>query len=511
MSQSTTETRPERDSLGVPSPGRVLRLSSIYLASDLLTRGLGLFAVLAIYAVYLSPSEYGILSVAGVVITMTTQFFALGLGGAALKFHFDLDRAKRQEFYGTLAIFLVLVPGAMLAVAEWLGRHVSGVVLSNVPFSPYVQLALVIGFVNAAFATLPPQILRASERAWAYAAYNVLQFALGIGLAAWFVAAAGHGVSGALWAQLLAAIGGAVLSAFVIRGEVRLAFHPRLLRPALVYSLPLVPHFLAHWVLASSDRMILEKYVPLAEVGVYSLAYQVASLMMLYVQGGAGGIIPVYGRLDRKDESATKAVSRLVTYFVLVLVGVGLAIALPGAELIRLVMPGQYAEADRFMPWIVLAQLMMGLYLPSTCVLNLLAGQTWKVAIATIGAALLNVALNLWLIPHYGTIAAAVTTAVAYSAMALFVFLLARGKNPVPYEYMRLGIILGSVSIAFLVGRALPFQGTIPGLSLRVAACLILPCLLWLSGSFQTEFRVLGIRAASVFRRGIPHSARGFC
>jgi O-antigen/teichoic acid export membrane protein len=85
-------------------------------------------------------------------------------------------------------------------------------------------------------------------------------------------------------------------------------------------------------------------------------------------------------------------------------------------------------------------------------------------------AALVNVALNIVLIPRYGMMGAAVATLVAY--VALFVGMWLRGRRiyPVPYQWRRLltlaavaagltilGREIGSLPVAIVLALAYPF------------------------------------------------------
>ena len=57
------------------------------------------------------------------------------------------------------------------------------------------------------------------------------------------------------------------------------------IRDALDYGLPLVPHALAGWALLASDRLILEHYVSLTELGLYNFGYKLGMVMSFLVYG----------------------------------------------------------------------------------------------------------------------------------------------------------------------------------------------------------------------------------
>jgi O-antigen/teichoic acid export membrane protein len=74
--------------------------------------------------------------------------------------------------------------------------------------------------------------------------------------------------------------------------------------------------------------------------------------------------------------------------------------------------------------------------------------KTWLVVIFASVAALVNVGLNLVLIPHYGSTGAAVATLIAYAVLALLGYVVNQRIYPVPFE-------TGIFIIALLTGTAL--------------------------------------------------------
>ena len=86
-------------------------------------------------------------------------------------------------------------------------------------------------------------------------------------------------------------------------------------------------------------------------------------------------------------------------------------------------------------PVVALAYLFNGLYFVMLAPL-MLDKRTGAVSAATWAGALVNIALNLLLIPRYGMMGAAWATLAAYASMAAAVWALGRSSRPVPYEFV---------------------------------------------------------------------------
>lgn len=484
--------------------GRILRLASIYAMGDLFIRGAA-FLLLPLYAAYLTPREYGIFAVATSMAGLAGVIFALGLNGAVLRFQYKLDEEERPRFYGTVWLALLLGPALLLAGVELLGGSPFGGLLGQVPYEPYLRLALWIAMATVALLTLPLEVFRATERPVAFVGFSLAQFAFGVVLTVVFVVLLGRGVAGALWARLIAALATGVVGVAVVRGQLQPRFHWPYLQQAVLYGMPLLPHFLSHWVLTASDRFILERYVPLSEVGLYSLGYQIGSVMMLFVAAGNNGIFPLFGRLDTRKPLDVAALMRIVTYYITALTAIGVGVALFAQEIV-LLLASQYGPAAGVIPWVVLGHLFVALYFPPMNTITLVVGRTKWVPALTGTAAATNVVLNLILIPRFGILAAAATTAVSYALLFVLVFGYAQRLRHLPYEYRRIAIVLTAGAGAYALGVLGRDISTNLAPLIKVGALAFFPVLLWLLG-FPNDAEW---RAAAHFPLAVSRHVRSF-
>lgn len=459
---------------------RIVRLAGVYTFGDLFVRAAGVL-LLPLYAAYLTPREYGIVSVATSVAGLATIVFAMGLNGAVLRFYFELDEAERRGFFGTLWTAMVIVPALLTVVLDLAHGWPISEITGEVALDPYLRLAFWIAFTGAAFLTFPPEVFRASERPGAYVAFSLGQFLLVGILTVVFVVVLGRGAAGALWARLLGGLAIGSIGAWSLRPYLR----PRLswpdLRRAAAYGLPLMPHFLSHWVLTASDRLILGRYVSLADVGMYTVGYQVGAILMLFVLAGNNAILPLFGRLDPRNREQVTTLTRIVTYYVAAMVVLGLAIALFAREIIG-ILAGRYGPAAPVVPWVVLAYVFFALYIPPLNAVSLIAGRTTRIPLITGAAAGMNILLNILLIPRFSIMGAAFATTVSYAALFILSFLYAHGTHPLPYEYRRIGLVLGAAGTAYGLGIAGSLALPAGALAARAAALALFPALLWLIG-----------------------------
>jgi O-antigen/teichoic acid export membrane protein len=453
---------------------KLVGASAVYGLGSVLVRGLA-FVLLPLYTRYLSPAEYGVVALTVTCTVVLGLLYPLGLRGAVSRTYYESGTVEeRKERVGTLWIAMILSAAVMALLLDRVGPALTAALLPEVPFHPYLRLAVWTAFLGVLGLT-PLVLLQAQERSRAFVLLTLWTALTTTVVTVWLVVKGG-GAEGYLQGALIGAGLAAIPYLALTIGQIRPVFRMSILMPALGFGLPLVPHALAGWALEMSDRAILTRLVPLHDVGVYSLGYQLGAAMGLMTTAFNAAWVPLlFGTLKNEGEKANPRLARLVTYYAVALCFVGLGWSLLVEHAITLIAGPEFREAHRITPWVVGGYVFGGLYLIPT---NLLfwRRQTRVIPLVTLAAGAVNIGLNVWLVPRYGAIAAAWSTLAAYGILLILTWRSAERLHPFPYEYRRLGLMAGLALALFLAGQLLPF----PSPALEVAGRV----LLWLAFPF---------------------------
>lgn len=180
---------------------------------------------------------------------------------------------------------------------------------------------------------------------------------------------------------------------------------------ALKFNIPLLPHYLSQIVLNQSDRLMINSLIGPNEAAYYSVAYTIAMVLQILNNSISATMNPwIYKTIKKGEEQKIGPVS----YAVLLLIGLlNVAVILVAPEALQIMAPGSYRAAVWAIPPVTASVYFMFLY-------NLFATfeyyyeKTHYVAAATVIGAVLNIALNAWLIPVFGFVAAGYTTLLCY-------------------------------------------------------------------------------------------------
>jgi O-antigen/teichoic acid export membrane protein len=235
------------------------------------------------------------------------------------------------------------------------------------------------------------------------------------------------------------------------------------------FGMPLVPSALALWAINFIDRIFIAQYKGQAEDGVYSVAVRISSAIV-FLMIAFRLAWPAFAYSIDDDREARRTYSYVLTYLLFVCTWISVALGVLAPWLVAWLArgPGFHRAADA----VALLAFASTAYAGYTVVAIGIgrARQTQFNWIVSGAAALVNIGLNFALIPPYGMIGAAVSTAAAY--LALFLGMVANSHRvyPVAYQWRRVltliavGVgltVLGSVldvpfAVALLIALAYP-------------------------------------------------------
>lgn len=180
---------------------------------------------------------------------------------------------------------------------------------------------------------------------------------------------------------------------------------------ALIFNLPLIPHYLSQTVLGSSDNILIKDICGEDQAGIFSLAYSISLLMTIFNSSLMQTISPwIYEKIRDKQITKVEPVSNLTLIFV-AFVNIILIIFAP--DIVYIFAPEDYSNAK----WII-PPLAMAVYF--TYAYDLFAKfefyyeKTHFIMIASIIAAILNIGLNLLFLPRLGFYSAGYITLFCY-------------------------------------------------------------------------------------------------
>jgi O-antigen/teichoic acid export membrane protein len=460
------------------------------LLSHTLIYGLGSYAgrvvnflLLPVYTRYLTPQDYGVLSLVGVLGQILFIFLNMGQSTSLFRFYFRHDdEEKRMRVISTAFLLLVGVSLPLICVPLMATDTVAQLLLGNGAYGLFIWLGC-LTILCKVFLRIPFAIMRAREQSTRYAVWSSVQTLLTASLAIALVVGWQQGVMGVLLSQFLAELVLCLLLLGPVLYRLPLRFSTTDARGLLSFGLPLIPAGVAGFVLDLSDRYFLKHYTDLHQVGLYSLGYRFGEIIYLFV-GAFQLAWPPFVFANEKAPNAPSLYAQATTYYFTAIVFLCLVVSVFARELIFIMATPAFYDAYKVVPLIALSGLFEGLTFVGGVGINLQNKTIYRPFIVG-AAALLNLALNVLLIPSYGMMGAATATVLAFLLQSLLTFAIALRFYSVPYQYLRLAKValigLGIYGLSLFVSAASLPQA----LAEKALLVLFFPLLLRITGFFQ--------------------------
>jgi O-antigen/teichoic acid export membrane protein len=436
------------------------RHSAIYGVGSLVSRFIAVL-LLPIYTRYLTPADYGLIETLIALSAILVVLLAAGVKTAFFRFYFDMkDRAGQLRVIRTSFWFTMAMATAGLVVGLLLAGPISQFLFGTTSHADLVRASFVGLWAHVNYEQVT-SLFRVEQRSVAYLIATLIN--LGLTVAAtlllvvyWDVGPIGV-IVGNFTGTLIVYVG---LLAYR-REQLGLEWDRGLLREMNRFGMPLVPSALFLWALNFSDRFFLVRLSGPKEVGLYSIGVRMASGIILLLAAFRTAW-PAFAYSIEDDREAKRTYSFVLTYIVVVTSWMALGLGVLAPWLVRLLTTPSFYSAERVVAPLAFAAAAFGAYIVVVIGIGR-ARKTQSNWLITGAACVVNVGLNLLLIPPYGMIGAAIATIGAYAVLFVGMSWRAQRVYPVPYQWRRVATAFGAAIALTIAGRLLdpPLAGAI--------------------------------------------------
>jgi O-antigen/teichoic acid export membrane protein len=474
----------------------MIRSTGLYSLAVLVQRGSSIL-LLPLYTRYLTRSDYGVLELLDLILTLASMLVSVQLSTALFYYYHqaasDSDRRRDvvSAFFGT-----VLLGVSVVVVGVAFSSSISRIVFDSTAYEGLVRIVLLgLGF------NLPAEfglaVLRLHDKANIYTLVCIGRVFASVTLNVVFLIALGLGVATMPWSGLIVSCGLAIVFTVRILAEYPPAlFHLATLRKMMIYGLPLGISTAGEVILHFGDRLFLSKAVSLDDLGLYGLAYKFGMVVpfaaMPFYNYWASQMVGIIQRPQGEQVYA-----RVATYLLL---GFTLVVLLTSAfinPVLTVMVDAKFRGAAKLVPWIALAYLVRGMGAYWSNVFLLVKRPSIVAQITWIGAGGCFLAYAL-LIPRFGVWGAVAATHLGFALMASCALWKGQRLRPFRYEYGRWCKILFCGATAASPTLILNPSDFTVQLALGCACVCLFPCLLWIT-RFQTKDEVHTL--AGAFRK----------
>jgi O-antigen/teichoic acid export membrane protein len=399
---------------------RFIRDMAWYLLGSAVPMGVG-FIKTPVFTRYFTPEEYGYLGLITITFSYISIFLYSWLSSCLWRYYNAYkNRSNLKGLYSNL--FLIFAGTSLLLL------FISSIwfLLADLPLVRTLILLSFFQFLIKEFIGLYLIILRLEGKAFTYTLIHSLRAILSFTLL--FVMAFGFHfrITSVLISGIVIDILAVILILLFSRQDVSISirlFSKEILRVIFRFgSIGLVSNFF-FMLITTSDRYLIAFFNDIAAVGIYNQVYNICQLSMV-------SLVTIYfntinPRLNRDLETDFQSSDKLIQDYLYAFLLFGLPVvtylSLFPKQIAQILLGEAFRSGYIIMPWIFISAFFYGLFLFIEIRFKF-SDRLKNLALGVVLASLVNIVLNLILIPKFGYHWAAISTFIAYSFILLYFF-----------------------------------------------------------------------------------------
>jgi O-antigen/teichoic acid export membrane protein len=408
---------------------------SLYTVTSIICALLSML-ILPVLTRHLSQRDYGLTALFSTFIAILSPIMGLSSGSYFWLEFFKKDQSKINltDLFSTyfwfvcgFCIFLLLVFFSSFHLLEKL----SDFNLFFILLMPAASLILTIGdetknyFIN-------------NKQPIYYMVYSVITTLLELGLSYYLVVYVLKNWQGRIFAWLISLFVQFLFTLWLFgirKNFLRFTFSRSLLFKLVLFGYPLIFHQLGKFVINQSDRLFIMKMISIDEAGLYSIGYQVGSMILLPIAAFANFYTPfVYERLANIDMEKKIQIVKTSYVFIGLILLCYAAVVILSPYFFQVMIDKKFYKGLIYVWPVGLAYVFWGFYM-MFCAVIFFKQKTKFLGWLSLLNVMLNAVLNYALIRRYGAMGAAYATTISFFVVFVFTAFYSHRLYPIPWFF----------------------------------------------------------------------------
>ena len=383
-------------------------------------------------------------------VTFFTAFFTFGLNGAFSRIYFDIDDVNEKDillntaFVTSVTLSTVII--GLLLVTNGLFLNF---VFKSVKYDPFLRYSLYISYLNI-FSVSQLSLLLVKGKALKYRILTSSYFILNTFFTLIYLCVLKEGVIGILKGQIISNF---IMAVYYLLTTVKFkltSFNSTYSKKLLLFGVPIMIYTITGLLIEQSSKFFVERFLNLKELGIYNLAYQFSSVIILVNSAINMAWVPVYFEESRKNENSPKFNS-FAKYLFQIASFLALCIAVFHKYILHFLLNDKYRDATNYVPLFVYVFVITNTYWILFINPIFHAKKTKYLPFISLFAGLVSIVTCIFLIPIFGLYGATLSVLVGNGIMNLLGFFVVNKFLPLRYDHLAIFSIIITSVLFFLV------------------------------------------------------------
>ncbi len=372
---------------------------------------LGNAVIVPVYTSLLSPEQYGLYSISIALLSFLCILFSDWVGLSALRFFRRHQLTDDMPRYLTTIVMILCINLFLMLLITFIFRD-NFYSFFKIPVKYF--LAILILILPVAVRALLSQLLRAQLKSLSFTLTTIVNQFLTILLSVFFVKFFNLGAMGLLLGMgvsislidLLLIYQSNILKWFKLQ---KIEWHS--VMPVFKYGVPIAATSLSAWIINQSNKFIMNSIHGFSQVGIVGVAYGLTlPLLMTVFSVITVAAIPRIINMYEEKIDVRPIVSRFTGYYILTALPIITIISVYSVDYVQLLSSNEnFYIAFKLIPYFAFGTFFMALTDYTTLQYHL-ANKTYIDFIIKLISGIINIAMNIILIPKYGLVGVGIAT-----------------------------------------------------------------------------------------------------
>lgn len=367
--------------------------------------------VLPIMTYYLSPKDFGIIASIKMVQGVLILLYNPGIISGTSRLYYDTeDEKERKTLIGSSFLFFITFSLCVSIILLVTGDALFASIFKEFSFYPYGLVAVLLSIM------IQPKRLWSALLTFQYkikkiALLSVIQMLVDLAISLYLVTILIWEVEGRIIGIASGVAFIFIVSVVTIIKYADSNFSLKKAWKIFKFSIPLAPAIWAYSILDIADRFLIEHFIGLADLGIYSIAYILSSVPLFLSMGFRSMWNPIF--YENMNNKKYEIINSLIKSFLVLNSIVCCFLILFSDEVVTYILAKDFGVAREIIPWVTLGVYFLGILPISTSFLTYqkkFKGTSLNAGIS----AIINILLNIWLLPKIGLVGSAIATFIAY-------------------------------------------------------------------------------------------------
>ncbi|MBE7434431.1 MAG: oligosaccharide flippase family protein [Anaerolineales bacterium] len=420
-----------------------IKSSSVYSIPSFISQGLS-FLLIPIYTRILSPSDYGFLDLVIVFATLVNLTIPLQISQGLAYFYGKENVLERKKKYSSSALWFTIASySCFVLLFVFQADQISIIIMGSRAWQTSAQLGILYIWSNGIYFLVQNQF-RWELRSRQYVVVNLIMNIVTTGASLWLAFGCEMGLEGVIIGKFIGNLVGIGFSIYWLRESYLFQIDIKILQELLVFSLPLVIAGISVWANLYIDRLMINAILTIKEVGIYGIGNRFSNLASTAMIGFQLALPPLIYNHYQAEETP-RHISKILNVYLAFALTIFMILALFINDILRLMTTKPFYGAADLIIYLVPAAFLGQMYIFSPGLV--ISKKTNMIGYINLGGAIINLGLNLFLIPYFGVKGAAIATLL--SNFFIFIALMSLGQKyyRIPYEWRSVIVMVATASI----------------------------------------------------------------